>query len=268
MGVTAWQLSIALSRALTPPKCAIVWLNGRRTQSGPAQEVPRETPEEEARTRGLNQLIPDLVRRTFYAGLGAVFTTEGHPQALASEFHLPKDVASFLITQAASSKDELFRVFARELRSFLESMNVSGELQKLLTSLSFEVKTEIRFIPNDEAVGGIKPEFKKKMAVKRTAGSRVALLIFRSLFSLFLVFYFLPDAAPREVVAFLMMTGVRGTSCSPVGVAPICCSSVTGSHCPKMECFPVSQGASFSMIMNCWCWGRGWPSPAGRPCPS
>ncbi len=137
----------------------------------PPKEVPRETPEEEARTRGrLDQLIPDLVRRTFYAGLGAVFTTEEGIRKLASEFHLPKDVASFLITQAASSKDEVFRIFARELRQFLESLNVSGELQKLLTSLSFEVKTEIRFIPNDEAVGGIKPEFKKKMAVKRTAG--------------------------------------------------------------------------------------------------
>src|SRR5437660_1006824 len=123
-------------------------------------------PEEEARTRGrLEQLIPDIVRRTFYAGLGAVFTTEEGIRKIASEFHLPKDVATFLIQQAASSKDELFRIFARELRAFLESLNISGELQKLLTSLSFEVKTEIRFIPNDEAVGGIKPDIKKKVSI-------------------------------------------------------------------------------------------------------
>ncbi|HZS38835.1 MAG TPA: hypothetical protein VFF06_18510 [Polyangia bacterium] len=126
---------------------------------------PRDEPGRKGR---LEQLIPDIVRRTFYAGLGAVFTTEEGIRKMASEFQLPKDVANYLIQQAASSKDELFRIVAKELRAFLESLNVSGELQKLLTSLSFEIKTEIRFIPNDEAVGGVKPDIKlPKMTIKR-----------------------------------------------------------------------------------------------------
>ncbi len=128
----------------------------------PADEA--EAPEKKSRL----DLIPDIIKRTFYAGLGAVFTTEEGIRKMASEFQLPKDVANYLIQQAASSKDELFRIVAKELRGFLESVNVSGELQKLLTSLSFEVKTEIRFIPNDEAVGGVKPDIKlPKVSVKR-----------------------------------------------------------------------------------------------------
>src|SRR5258707_10245949 len=100
-------------------------------------------PGDEQRAKGrLEQLIPDIVRRTFYAGLGAVFTTEEGIRKIASEFHLPKDVANYLIQQAASSKDEIFRIFARELRAFLESANLSAEIQKVLTSLSFEIKTE------------------------------------------------------------------------------------------------------------------------------
>ncbi len=129
---------------------------------------PQEQKEEHKKGR-LEQFIPDIVRRTFYAGLGAVFTTEEGIRKMASDFQLPKDVANFLIQQAASSKDELFRILAKELRGFLESLNVSGELQKLLTSLSFEIKTEIRFIPNDEAVGGVKPDIKlPKMTIKKT----------------------------------------------------------------------------------------------------
>ncbi len=121
----------------------------------------------------LEGLVPDLVKRTFYAGLGAVFTTEEGIRKLASDFQLPKDVANYLIQQAANSKDELFRVVAKELRGFLESLNISGELQKLLTSLSFEIKTEIRFIPNDEAIGGVKPNIKMpKVAVKREGKRR------------------------------------------------------------------------------------------------
>lgn len=125
--------------------------------------------EEDARSRRrFEQVIPDIVRRTFYAGLGALFTTEEGIRKIAQDFHLPKDVANYLIQQAASSKDELFRIFAKELRGFFENVNLSGELQKLLTSLSFEIKTEIRFIPNDEAVSGVKPNVKSDVAVKRS----------------------------------------------------------------------------------------------------
>ena len=35
----------------------------------------------------------------------------------------------------------------------------------MLTQLSLEVKTEVRFIPND--AGGIKPDMKQKMALKK-----------------------------------------------------------------------------------------------------
>jgi hypothetical protein len=124
--------------------------------------------EQDARARRrLENVIPDIVRRTFYAGLGALFTTEEGIRKIAQDFHLPKDVANYLIQQAASSKDELFRIFARELQSFFQNVNLSGELQKLLTSLSFEIKTEIRFIPNDEAIAGVKPNVKREVAVKR-----------------------------------------------------------------------------------------------------
>jgi len=129
----------------------------------------REEGEPRDRQRGrLEGFIPDIVKRTFYAGLGAVFTTEEGIRKIASDLKLPKDVANYLIQQAAASKDELFRVVGKELRGFLETVNISGELQKLLTSLSFEIKTEIRFIPNDEAIAGVKPDVKLgRMAFRR-----------------------------------------------------------------------------------------------------
>jgi hypothetical protein len=114
----------------------------------------------------LEGLVPDLVKRTFYAGLGAVFTTEEGIRKLATEFSLPKDVASYLINSAQSTKDELFRIVAKEMREFLENMNLGNEIAKILTTLSFEIKTEIRFIPNSESVGGVKPDLKKQVTVK------------------------------------------------------------------------------------------------------
>jgi hypothetical protein len=115
----------------------------------------------------LEGLVPEVFRRTFYAGLGAVFTTEEGIRKLANEFSLPKEVANFMVKQAQVTKDELLRIVAAELRTFLEGLNLNEELQRLLTSLSFEIKTEIRFIPNDQKL--VKPQVKNKVAVKRRA---------------------------------------------------------------------------------------------------
>ena len=134
-----------------------------------ASTDPRERDDKSVRKR-LEAFVPDLVKRTFYAGLGAVFTTEEGIRKLATEFSLPKDVVSYLITNAQSTKDELYRIVARELRGFLEGVNFSQEMAKLLTTLSFEVKMEARFIPNDEAVAGVKPDLKKKITIKRKDG--------------------------------------------------------------------------------------------------
>lgn len=146
-----------------------------RGEGEPRQDKAPDDLGDEGRGRGrLDQLLPDIVRRTLYAGLGALFTTEEGIRKLAGDFQLPKDVANFLIHQAANSKDELFRIIAKEMRGFLESANLAGELQKLLTSLSFEVKTEVRFIPNEDSVGGLKPVVKREVSMKRQGNGKRA----------------------------------------------------------------------------------------------
>lgn len=135
------------------------------------EEIPGEPPVDENKSRRIEQLLPDVLKRAFYAGLGAVFSTEEGIRKMASDVHLPKDVAkdvaAFLMQQANNTKDEFVRIVAREVGAFLQTVNLSNELQKLLTSLSFEIKTEIRFIPNEDSIGGVKPDIKKQVTVRR-----------------------------------------------------------------------------------------------------
>jgi hypothetical protein len=134
----------------------------------PSADPATSTTEDDAGLRRrLEQFIPDIVRRTILGGIGAVFTSEEAIRKLAGEVTLPKDVVNFLLQSANNSKDEVLRVVAKEVRTFLESANLSHELAKLLTQLSLELKTEVRFIPNDEAVGGVKPDMKRSMTLKR-----------------------------------------------------------------------------------------------------
>lgn len=115
----------------------------------------------------LEAFVPDLVRKTFAAGLGALFTTEEGIRRLTREVPMPKEVAGYLASTANSTKDEVLRIIARETREFLQTVNFSEELAKMLTTLSFEIKTEIRFIPNDEKYTGVEPDVKAKVRLKR-----------------------------------------------------------------------------------------------------
>lgn len=110
----------------------------------------------------LEGIFPDLLRKAFFAGLGAVFTTEEGVRKFATDFSLPKDAVAFLLSQAQSTKDDLLRAIAAEVGGFLRGLNVGDELQRMLTAISLEVKTEIRFIPNEA-----RPKVTNKVAVKR-----------------------------------------------------------------------------------------------------
>jgi hypothetical protein len=115
----------------------------------------------------LEAWVPDLVRKAFTAGMGAVLSTEEGIRRLTKDMPMPKEVAGYLVNTASSTKDDLLRIIAREVREFLSTVNLSEEIAKMLTTLSFEIKTEIRFIPNDEKYAGVEPDVKARVRLKR-----------------------------------------------------------------------------------------------------
>src|SRR5689334_19980857 len=118
----------------------------------------------------LEALVPDLVRRTFTAGLGAVFSTEEGIRKITRELQLPSvagNVAGYIADTADNTKDKVLEIVAREVREFLAHVNLAEEVAKLLTTLSFEIKTEIRFIPNSERYTGVDPDVKASVRLKK-----------------------------------------------------------------------------------------------------
>jgi hypothetical protein len=71
-------------------------------------------------------------------------------------------------TRRAGLRGEVQKVVAQELRAFLETVDLSGEVQKILGAMSLEVRTQIRFVPNDAK---LKPEVKHKVQVRRSEPS-------------------------------------------------------------------------------------------------
>lgn len=140
----------------------------RDRDESPAPEADRGGDRDlpEGLRQRLEALIPEIVKKTFSAGMGAVFSTEEGIRKLAKDINVP-DVAGYIASTADTTKDKVLEIVAREVRQFLQTMNFAEEIAKLLTTLSFEVKTEIRFIPNSEKYTGVEPDVKGSVKLKR-----------------------------------------------------------------------------------------------------
>jgi hypothetical protein len=161
-------------RASDPPEPG--GSSSQKDRAGPAPEQERSDAQDDGALGNLPEgvrqrvesWIPELVKKAVAAGVGAVFTTEESIRRLTKEMPMPKEVAGYLVNTASSTKDEFLRIVAREIREFLNTVNLSEEIAKMLTTLSFEIKTEIRFIPNDEKFTGVEPDVKARVRLKRS----------------------------------------------------------------------------------------------------
>ncbi len=119
----------------------------------PDYDDAEESDRPDDRKRLFERAIPEILKRVVERAVseGASKLAEG-PENLrhfVQEMKLPKEVLAYLYTQIDDTKNGLYRVVAKEIRDVLEQTQFADEITKVLTKLSFEIKTEIRFIPND-----------------------------------------------------------------------------------------------------------------------
>jgi hypothetical protein len=116
--------------------------------SDPPPASVRESAKERVRAR-LESVIPEILKRAVELGVEKARESPDNLKQFVHDLKVPKEVAHYLFQQIDDTKNGLFRVVAKEIRDFLEHTNFAGEVQKLLTTVQFEVNTTIRFTPND-----------------------------------------------------------------------------------------------------------------------
>ncbi len=132
------------------------------------QDKTGASPREEAEGGRAERLLPELLKR-LVEGIDKFSEGKDMRQRIG-ELKLPKEVLALLLSQLEESKNGLYRALAKELRDFLEQTNFAEELTSALTKLTFEIRTEVRFVPSTKHPSeGVKPDIKAKMTVKRGA---------------------------------------------------------------------------------------------------
>lgn len=135
-----------------------------------ATERPAEPDEPDREQSRLERLIPEIVKRVLEAGFEKLTDAPDNVRHRVSDLKLPKEAIGLLFAQLEATKNDLYRAVAREVRELLEQTNFAEELAKVLTTLSFEIRTEVRFIPNEARLRPA-PEIRTKVQVRRDRSS-------------------------------------------------------------------------------------------------
>lgn len=129
--------------------------------AGSRDAGPREGASEGSR---LESVVSETLRRLLEAGIGRLAEQPEQLKQRLSEMRVPREAWSAILGQLDDKKSGLYRLLAKEIRDFLENTNFAADLAKALTTLSFEIKTEVRFVPTD---AGAKPKVSSSVRVKQ-----------------------------------------------------------------------------------------------------
>ena len=132
------------------------------------------------RRRRLDSVIPELLKRAVELGVEKAVEAPDNLKEFVGGMKVPREVAHYLLSQVEETKNGLFRVVAKEVRDFLEHTNLGSEMQKMLTTVQFEINTTIRFKPNEGATDAEdgeeqklpKPEVKSQVTMKQRTDER------------------------------------------------------------------------------------------------
>jgi hypothetical protein len=106
--------------------------------------------ERERDRRRLERLFPELVKRLVEVGYEKLSEGPENVRTFVNELKLPREVIQAVTSNLEETKNTVARAVSREVREFLERASLSEELTKVLTGVSLEVKTEVRFVPQDK----------------------------------------------------------------------------------------------------------------------
>lgn len=111
------------------------------------------------------EVLKRAIERGLETGIGTLANSSEALRGVVGDVKLPREIVGYVFSQVDETKNSMVRVVAKEVREFLSATDFAQELQRALTSLSFEIRTEIRFIPNE--AGGVRPDVRADVERKR-----------------------------------------------------------------------------------------------------
>ena len=87
--------------------------------------------------------LGELFKKVLTTGVTAAFMTEESVRAVLKDLPLPKDIVGSLVENAKTTKTEFVSSVKNELKSYLDKIDISKEIDKIAEKYDFEIKATI-----------------------------------------------------------------------------------------------------------------------------
>lgn len=89
--------------------------------------------------------IGDILKKVVNTGISAAFMTEDAVKGILQDLPLPKDAIQGLVQNAKNTKDEFVASVKSELKSYLNKIDLSREIDRVLEDYDLEINAQIKF---------------------------------------------------------------------------------------------------------------------------
>ncbi len=89
--------------------------------------------------------ISDIFKKVVSTGISAAFTTEDTVKNIIQDLPLPKEMAQGLLANAKQTKEEFVSGVKNELKTYLDKIDLTKEIDRVLENYDLEVKANIKF---------------------------------------------------------------------------------------------------------------------------
>jgi len=89
--------------------------------------------------------LGDVFKKVLSTGISAAFMTEDAVKKLTQDLPLPKEIVNGLLANAKSTKSEFVTGVKKEFKSYLDRLDVTKEIDRVLENYDIEVKANIKF---------------------------------------------------------------------------------------------------------------------------
>jgi hypothetical protein len=97
--------------------------------------------------------LGDILKKVLTTGVTAAFMTEESVRALLKDVPLPKDIVGGLVENAKNTKTEFVAGVKNELKTYLDKIDISKEIDKIAEKYDFEIKATISLKKKKKAKG-------------------------------------------------------------------------------------------------------------------
>lgn len=95
--------------------------------------------------------LSDILKKVVNTGISAAFMTEDTVKNIINDLPLPKEIVNGLLLNAKKTRDEFIGSVKHELRAYLNGIDISKEIDRIIENYDIEVQANIKLKPKPKS---------------------------------------------------------------------------------------------------------------------